>query len=230
MNTSAIHFDDDAWLALVRGCIAEERAKAMRAHLSEGCTECRRAHETWQSLLEIADHEARDLAPESALRSVKAAVALGRRVPALPGSACVAETILDTRLEPGPTSTRGGPAAPRQLLYRAGAYLVDLRIDESPGMPDALIGQIVNTVTERSPACAGVVLLGTPGTVLGQTITNSQGEFQFDLEGGGDALRICMEVPDGSLIDIAVPGNAKDSMGPAHPGPPGDWPPALKGL
>ena len=179
----------------------------MRAHLNQGCEECRETYETWQRFVEIASQEA-GVASESAVRFVKAAFALRRKVPFRAGTAQAAERLFDSFQEPSPMGIRGSPASPRQLLYQAGTFLVDLRVDQNPGLPGALTGQVVCAQTDRSTGCAGVVLLQEPNTVVGQTITNSLGEFQLDFE-RPDNLRICLEMPDGTLIDVVLPGKAE---------------------
>jgi len=202
------HFEDDAWLSFVRGVTTAEEAEAMRAHLNEGCDECRQTHETWQRFVEIAKHEACNLASASAIRVVKAAFALRRKVPFRAGLAQEAERLFDSSQEAWPRGLRGSPASPRQLLYQAGNFMVDLRLEQNSGLSGGLTGQVVCAQADRSTGCAGVVLLREPNTVVGQTITNSLGEFQLDFE-RPDNLRICLEMPDGTLIDVVLPGKAE---------------------
>lgn len=224
MSEFTTHFEDDAWLGFVRGLMPEEDVRGMLAHLNSGCEECRRTHEIWQRFLEIARQEAGDAAPESAIRFVKAAIALRRRVPFAPGLSHAAERIFDSFQEPLPMGFRGSPASPRRLLYKASSFLVDLRLEQNPGPSAALTGQVVSALADKTTGCAGVVLLQDSKTVVGQTITNSLGEFQFDFDHQG-SLRICLEIPDGTLIDVALPGERKRShdLGPSGESPAGPF-------
>jgi hypothetical protein len=209
MSDYTTHFEDDAWLSFVRGRLAAEDAHSMHAHLSRGCEKCRQTHETWQRFVGIAQQEDGDVACESAIRLVKAAFALRRRVPFRSGLAHAAEGIFDSFQEPSPTGVRGSPASPRQLLYQVGDdLLVDLRLEQNPGLSCALTGQVVSAQSDRVTGCAGVILLREPDTVVGQTITNSLGEFQLDFD-RQENLRICLEMPDGTLIEAVLPANAE---------------------
>jgi len=218
MTDFRTHFEDDAWLGFVRGLVIAEEKQAMRAHLNQGCEECRQTYEAWQRFVEIAKQEAWDVAPESAIRFVKAAFALRRRVAFRQGLAHVAERIFDSFQEPLPMGLRGSPASPRQLLYQAGNLLIDLRLEQNPGASGALTGQVVSAQSGQSTGCAGVVLLREPNTVIAQTITNSLGEFQLDFERQDD-LRVCLELLDGTLLDVVLPGNV---MTRGRGGPPGN--------
>ena len=212
MNKLKTHFDDDAWIRFVRGLVDDEEASAMRAHLEEGCTDCRQAHDAWQRCEEMVRQEPHEITPASAIRLVKAAFALRRKIPFPPGLAHAAELIFDSFREPQPMGVRGGPASSRQVLYEAGAFLVDLRFERNFGPEGAITGQVVSSQPDRPAGGAAVALVETPGVVVGQTIANSLGEFQFDCAGQGE-FKVCLQMPDGTLIEAALPEGETNEPG-----------------
>jgi hypothetical protein len=98
---------------------------------------------------------------------------------------------------------RGAAAAPRQLVYEAGGYLIDLQLEQQAGGAGALTGQVVHAWTEGATRGAGVVLLHDD-SVVGQTVANSIGEFQLDCE-NWDNLKICLGLVDETFIEVKLP-------------------------
>lgn len=202
------HFEDDAWISLIRGILPVAEEQAMLVHLADGCPECRQTHETWKRFVEIASNSGCDVATDSAARLVKAAFALRRRIPFRAGLAHRAETLFDSFLDPVPAGLRGHAASARQLLYEAGDYLVDFLLEQRTAGPGALTGQVVHAHADGATAGAGIVLVREPDTVLGQTIANSLGEFQMNFERSGN-LRVCLGIPDGTFIEVPLPEAAR---------------------
>ena len=201
--TDTPHFDDDAWLSFVRGVLPAHQVRVMRAHLDHSCVECLQTHQNWKRFLEIAAREVPDVAPDSAARFIKEAFTLPRRIPFREGLALVAERVFDSLQDPLPAGIRGSGTFPRQLLYEAGGYLIDLWLEQSKGGKGTLTGQVVQAWTEEASRCAGVVLV-RESVVLRQTIANSIGEFQFDCE-SWDNLKICVGIWDGTFIEVPLP-------------------------
>ena len=77
-------------------------------------------------------------------RVVKAAFTLRRRIPFRAGQSLTAERVFDSFVDPLPIGIRGSVASPRQLLYGAGDFLIDLRIEEGVRAPGTITGQVVN--------------------------------------------------------------------------------------
>jgi hypothetical protein len=219
MSDFTTHFDDDAWIAFVRGRLPAPEQQAMGAHLENGCAECRQTHETWQRFEKIVN-ESGDEGGDSATRVVKAAFTLRRRIPFRAGQSLTAERVFDSFVDPLPIGIRGSVASPRQLLYGAGDFLIDLRIEEGVRAPGTITGQVVRAQSEGAACGAGIVLVREPDEVVVQTIANSIGEFQVEFEHRGH-LTICVGIPDGPFIEVPLPVPVR---GPAPPGgSPGTW-------
>jgi len=186
----------------------------MRAHLDRGCAECQRAHETCRRFLETTRRDGSDSAADSADSFAKAVFALVRRIPFHAGLALLAEPVFDSFQDPAPMGIRGTAAAPRQLVYEAGGYLIDLQLEPQTGGPGALVGQVVHAWAEGATHGTEVVLV-RENSVVGQTVANSIGEFQFDCY--SDDLKICLGISGDTFIEVLLP-NA--SSGPSPTGTP----------
>jgi hypothetical protein len=209
------HFDDDAWLSFVRGILPASQDQAMRAHLDRGCPECQRSHETCRRFMETASRDGSDSAADSPDSFAKAVFAVRRRIPFRAGLALLAEPVFDSFRDPAPVGIRGSAADPRQLVYEAGGYLIDLQFEQQMGGPAVLTGQVVHAWTGGATRGAGVVLL-RERSVVGQAVANSIGEFQFDCD-YWDSLKICLGISGDTFIEVLLP-NA--SSGPSPTGTP----------
>ena len=201
MTDSTTHFDDDAWQNFVRGILPDSRNRAMQSHLDRGCAECQISYETWRRFAETTS-PALAIA-DSADSFAKTVYALLRRVPFRAGLALLAEPVFDSFRGPAPVGIRGAAAAPRELVYEAGGYLIDLQLEQQTGGGGALTGQVVHAWTEGATCGAGVVLL-RDDSLVGQTVANSIGEFQLDCQYWNN-LKICLGIADGTFIEVKLP-------------------------
>ena len=213
MTEFATHFDDDAWLSFICGRLPASDMRAMRAHLDHCCLECQQTHHTWKTYVELASREVPDVPPDSAARFAKAAAALQRSIPFQAGTALLAQRVFDSWRDPLPAGIRGSAAPARQLLYEAGGYLIDVRLEPSRGPASTLIGQVVHAWMEGAGCGAGVALV-REDAVVEQTVANSLGEFHFDCE-QWDNLKICLGIPDEVFIEVPLPnaGREKSAAG-----------------
>jgi hypothetical protein len=145
--------------------------------------------------------------------------ALRRTIPFRAGMALLAERLFDSLQDRSPMGIRGSAFASRQLVYEAGGYLIDLQLEQRTGGSGALTGQVVHAWTEGATCGAGVVLV-RENSVVGQTVANSIGEFQFDFD-YWDNLKICVGTSDKTFIEVPIPdthsnrlsaGNAKEAI------------------
>jgi hypothetical protein len=202
MTDFKTHFDDDAWQSFVRGILSASKKQAMQSHLDRGCAECQRSYESWRRFVETTSSEGSVATADSANSLAKTVFALLRRIPFRAGLALLAEPVFDSFRDLAPAGIRGAAAAPRQLVYEAGGYLIDLQLEQQAG-PGALTGQVVHACTEGATRGAGVVLL-RDDSVVGQTVANSIGEFQLDCE-NWDNLKICLRLVDETFIEVKLP-------------------------
>ena len=215
MTDMTTHFDDDAWHSFVLGILPASREQAMRAHLDRGCAECRRTHEVWSRFVETASRQASDAATPSANGLAKAVFALRRKLPFRAGVALLAQRVFDSLQDPSPVGIRGSAASPRQLVYEAGGYLIDLQL-EQPGVGSGtLTGQVVHAWSEGATHGAGVVLV-REDSVVGQTVANSIGEFQFDCKHWNN-LKICLGIADETFIEVPLPNAISGQLSTGSP-------------
>jgi hypothetical protein len=203
MTDLTTHFDDDAWQNFVRGILAASKKQAMQSHLDRGCAECQRSYESWRRFVETTSPEGSVATADSADAFAKTVFALMRRIPFRAGLALLAEPVFDSFQDPAPVGIRGAADAPRQLVYEAGGYLIDLQLEQQTGGGGALTGQVVHAWTEGATRGAGIVLL-RDDSVVGQTVANSIGEFQLDCQYWNN-LKICLGIADGTFIEVKLP-------------------------
>jgi hypothetical protein len=169
---------------------------------------CQRSHEACRRFLETASRDGSDSAADSPDCFAKAVFAVRRRIPLRAGLALLAEPVFDSFQDPALIGIRGSAAAPRQLVYEAGGYLIDLQLEQQADGPSALTGQVVHAWTEGATRGAGVVLI-REGSVVGQTVANSIGEFQLDCD-HPDNLKICLGLVDETFIEVKLPDAAPE--------------------
>ncbi|PYV09407.1 MAG: hypothetical protein DMG23_10970 [Acidobacteria bacterium] len=121
---------------------------------------------------------------------------------ALPLGVQIAKLVFDSFRQPLPEGIRNvGPRA-RQLLYQAGNFSVDLRLDPGPD-PASLVGQLMDS-TRPDPGIANVpVTLFRSGSRVSKTVTNRLGEFLFEFE-DLKHLRLWIETDEEHPIIIDV--------------------------
>ena len=203
MTDPITHFDDEAWHGFVRGILPATDEQVMRAHLDRGCAECRESLAIWSRFVKTASREGFDATTSSANGFAEAVFALRRKVPFRAGVALFAQRVFDSLRDPSPVGIRGSAAAPRQLEYEAGGYLIDLQLEQTGVGFGTLTGQVVHAWTDGATRGAAVVLV-REDSVVGQTVANSIGEFQLDCE-NWDNLKICLGLVDETFIEVKLP-------------------------
>ncbi len=175
------HFTTEDWADFARGLASADQKTAMQMHLDKGCGKCAGVLRLWQEILVLAARESSYQPPESAVRNIKASYVLEGNRKALPRGAQIAKLIFDSFRQPLPEGIRNiGPRA-RQLLYRAGKFAIDLRLDSGPDRA-SLVGQVMDsTRPDQGVADVPVTLFKSRTRVL-KTVTNRLGEFHFELE------------------------------------------------
>lgn len=185
------HFQDTAWADYVRGVTSEPQTAAMTAHLGTSCHRCQQTIRAFGALARLALTETEEIPPEHVLHNARAIFALLRpdSVQVLPRF--YGSLMYDSFRTPLPAGVRSGQPISRQVLYEAGPYWIDLRLDHERGSRRAwLTGQIASgDASHRIDGLA--VSLTIAGNVAAQASTNAAGEFQLDYEPGGQVqLRI----------------------------------------
>lgn len=159
------------------------RARITR-HLATGCARCQETLD-WAGQVARTARESLEIdVPDAVVRQAVAAFATHRPA-ARPSFArrLLATLVFDSAMEPALAGVRSGKGTTRQMMYRAGEFLVDLRVDFDRGQRLAsLVGQVAaQGIDTRSPGVSfGSAQLTSRNTVVAESGINEFGEFQFE--------------------------------------------------
>src|SRR5262249_9692347 len=122
------HYSSKEWIDFARGVVDQKLVAAMQKHIDEGCKSCKEESELWSWVKEFGAREAENEPPTAVVNLVKQAIS------PTPGKVRnrmreIAELIFDSFTQPQLVGVRGATASPRQLLYRAGSVLIDMRME-----------------------------------------------------------------------------------------------------
>ncbi len=204
------HFDIARWTDFVRGLLGPVNRAAMQAHLNSGCEQCRRTADLLQRFATVARAEKRYQVPEYAVRSVKTLFALQQPERVNPLSRIAARLVYDSARQPLPAGVRASHRISRQVLYQAGDYALDLRLEHERGSRHVnLVGQIANQKEPTKPM-AGLLILALAGKrIVGRAVSNAFGEFQREYE-PKSRLRLWVPVEGKKQIEVVLNGLATD--------------------
>ena len=197
------HYDYKDWIDFARGTLAEVRAEEMQAHLDGGCSPCSEEARLWSWMREFGAQEVLNEPPANAVRMAKAAIG-GKVQEPRHVMRELAELVFDTYAQPQVVGVRSTAAAPRQLLYRAGPLMIDMRL-QMVGDAErfALMGQVL-TGGEKKHAMRQVPVHLLSGTdELAATATNQFGEFYLEHKAGRD-LQVSLEVSNEKSVFIPL--------------------------
>jgi hypothetical protein len=186
------HFATEDWADFACGRASPDRKAAMQSHLDEGCKKCAGIVRIWRATVDIAARESSYQPPERAVRTIKSSYLLEGPRKALARGEQIARLVFDSFRQPLPEGIRtAGPRA-RHLLYRAGKFSVDLRLDTGPDRA-FLVGQVMDSASPHQGVADVPVTLFRSRTSVSKTVTNRLGEFQFGFE-DPSSLRIWIGV------------------------------------
>lgn len=178
---------------------AQDQLEA-QTHLDFGCKRCAEAVAIWQRVREASSVEAEFQPPAGVVRIAKAAFAAA----GLQNDHSGLKLLFDSTLQPAAIGVRSVSSDTRQLLYGIGPYLLDLYISARPGgKAISVTGQLMNSkFPERILSAVPIVVGNGSGTAV-LTTTNNFGEFQGEVEYGGD-LELRLPGQDGREIVIRL--------------------------
>jgi hypothetical protein len=168
----------------VRGVAGTARRRQIEAHLATGCARCVRSVAIIANIAATAREEARWEPPAAVMARAMDIFAIpARRVEPLLHR-LVPRIVFDSLREPQPAGVRASNSVTRHVLYRAGDFFIDLRIDEEQGARRvSIVGQVSPCDRSGGDALDAVsVLLIDRRNVLNQAPVNRFGEFHFDYD------------------------------------------------
>ncbi len=115
----------------------------------------------------------------------------------------IAELVFDSFRDPMPFGVRSVSNMVRYLLFRAGSYVVEMRLEFVPGSQRYTVtGQVLNPDDDALKLDKVPVRLRSERTEIVRTLTNHFGEFTLEYETGRN-VHICLEVSRQN--DISIP-------------------------
>jgi hypothetical protein len=178
------HLSDIETVDFVRGVATRAARRSAEQHLESGCTKCTRVVALYRRIAETAREDARWDPPAAVLeRAAEILIVPQHRVVALKRP-LVARLVFDSFRQPLPAGVRAGRTMSRHVLYRAGDFFVDLRMDAEHGARrGTIVGQIARRRSRRpGPSEPVTVLLLNAHTVLARPAVNDFGEFRCDYD------------------------------------------------
>jgi hypothetical protein len=196
------HPPDQDWLDYARDLGDRGRRDDLAAHLQGGCGPCTDTLRLWVSVLAVAVRVRESEPPDAVIRQVKGDFALRRPTPR---RTLAASLVFDSFLEAFPAGVRSASApGPRQLLYKAGRYVIRLRTEDAAPDRVSLIGQVVDEELPGSFLPVVTVLVFMGNEAIDQTLTNRLGEFAFEAAPAGD-LRLAIGLAENGFLTVALP-------------------------
>src|ERR1700730_6526712 len=197
-------FTLEEWADSARDIVERGKGTAMKGHLDTGCATCTAVVSLWQKVHKIARRDLAYEPPEGAVRNSKATFALHMASKGRANTALRAKLLLDNFLQPQFAGVRSREITARQLLYGAGDYHIDIRIEPQEDSDKvALVGQILNAADVENYIDQAPVILFQAGRVRAESLTNCLGEFRLecDLESG---LQLRIRLPQGTELRVPL--------------------------
>jgi hypothetical protein len=177
------HYSLEKWVDFARNVIGEDEKVAMQSHLETGCEACSRELRIWQRFQQVAGRESVFAPPAGAVRTVNAAFANRSTTRLRLAKSQIASLLFDSFRAPLLAGVRSSGSSSQQLLYGAGDYRIDVRIE--PQMDSekvVLIGQVLNSADPDERLSELPVNLLKGRRLLAESITTEFGEFQIECQ------------------------------------------------
>jgi hypothetical protein len=203
------HLETTDWIDFIRGVMPAEQALFATAHLDGGCITCGDQASWLSRLNESAAREV--MVPDAVVNVAKAILAAKTRetedLTRIALKRIRAILQYDSMFDLQPAGARSLPlgCGSRMLLFRAGEYSVDLRLEAEPEHLNwTLVGQLSNDDNPSDDMANLPVLVMAGKKVVGKTFSNEFGEFILpDLP--RQRLHLCVPLAaEGQQIDLAL--------------------------
>jgi hypothetical protein len=204
------HFTTEEWIDFVNQAVSPRESEEMEKHLKEGCKRCQETVSMWQRVQKSAVAEKNYQPPADTVRVVKAAFAGAGLKGQRKESRSRISVLFDSFLQPVVEGARSAATdSPRQMLYRADPFQINVSIEAKPGTNDLMVtGQLMDLT---KPAITGqdinVTLSNLRGHVV-HVVSNKNGEFTCEIKNSGD-LQITFAGAHGEPIVISL----RDALG-----------------
>jgi hypothetical protein len=203
-SKQASHYEIGDWVDFVRGLVSPQLQEKMQSHLHAGCKECGEVAGLFSRIAERAIDDAKYEVPEYVVRNLRALYSLQRpeEVRLLPRT--IARLVFDSFREPLVAGVRSQQSVAHQLMYVAGPYCVDLRLEREPGSKHIrMVGQIAKRERRATGVSEVPVFLLARNLVVNKTATNEFGEFAMEYT-PRHGLRLFAPIPGENHIEIRL--------------------------
>src|ERR1700733_7595080 len=180
------HYSMENWVDFARGVVGAREKTAMQTHLNTGCKQCSKALNLWKHVHQVARQETALEPPDTAVRQMKAAMAIHgpRRQKGV--ALATAKLLFDSGLSAVQTGFRSSGSSARQLLFGVGTYRIDLRMEPQLDSDKvAVIGQVLHSADPQEGLGALPVALVKGRKVVAETVTSKFGEFNLECDMNG---------------------------------------------
>lgn len=203
------HLTETEAADLARNVAAPAARRWMERHLAGGCARCHRSVTLFKRVAETAHADVSWDVPADVMERALDIFAIRPIQTTRPVQRLLARLVFDSFREPLPAGVRSARGVSRQVLYRAGSYFIDLRLDSTAATRRvSLVGQVVRRGAARVSHRTASVALVDGRTVLSHAPVNSFGEFQVDYDSKSrirlrvllDAGRTAVDLPLSRLL------------------------------
>ena len=171
----------DNLMDFLDGRLSEQPSNEIRSHLDSGCLRCSEDRRWYTRALEVSAGDDSVAPPAWVLKRAQRVLEDAYARPTVVEKiAQAAILILDSLRQPSLAQARSATLDSRQLLYQAGEYSIDLRVEPASGSTALVVGQVLKERQLRFESVAGLSLqLHAAGNSY-STTTSDLGQFRFD--------------------------------------------------
>jgi len=203
------HYEIGEWADFARNLLSERERSEMEQHLASSCARC---GATLEFLRRVTDAAAAERAYDSATSGLmpsasalfhgRGARTMDKVIEAL--QLLVANLTYDSASDLLPQGARAHRAETRQMMFQAGDFCLDLRVDrELDSGRVTLVGQLANPKNPQIQMAQLPVLILAGDKILTQTASNEFGEFSLEYVPRQN-LRLCVPLDDAG-VRVEVP-------------------------
>lgn len=194
------HFTLEQWADFARNTLKGKNKTDMQAHLDTGCERCGKVLKLWTRVREVSSREHSYAPSASTLRIVKSMLSAAAK----PSKQPVLDLLFDSLLTPALAGVRSTTSTARQLLYAAGAYRIDLRMEPQLDTEKvSVMGQVLNSADPSQMIPTILVTLIRNNKAITSTQTGNFGEFQLECKLTAH-LQLRLKLPDGVGVEIPL--------------------------
>jgi hypothetical protein len=202
------HFREEDWVDFARQQPSPEQAR-LQQHAAV-CGRCARSVRLWSAMARFATEEASYEPPPEALRQARGRFCVERPSRPIGRAARAARLLYDSLWHPLPSGVRASAPSARQMLFRAGPYVVKLRMEEAATGRTSIVGQIHDEQEPASPLHDVAVLAAGGRKTLDRTVTNEWGEFLLEPE-AAERLQLALALPRIGTFSVQLRRTARTS-------------------